>query len=76
MRVRRLTQGLLIILRVWFSYLCMLAVMTYNVGCVLAVVGGLALSYAILGFSPAEVIVVPNVGKINPSSRSATTNTM
>ena len=54
----------------------MLAVMTYNVGCVLAVVGGLALSYFILGFSPAEVIVVPNIGHLNPSNRSATTNTM
>ena len=41
-----------------FSYLCMLAVMTYNVGILLCVVGGLACAYFILGFSPAEVIVL------------------
>merc|ERR1712216_206314 len=34
-RARRCTQGLIFILRVWFSYLCMLAVMTYNVGVIL-----------------------------------------
>ena len=40
--------------------MCMLAVMTYNVGVVLCVVFGLATSYFILGFTPAEVIVIQN----------------
>ena len=35
----------------------MLAVMTYNVGVLFAVVLGLAAAYLILGFSPAEVII-------------------
>ena len=40
--------------------MCMLAVMTYNVGIMLCVVGGLALAYFSLGFQPAEVIVIQN----------------
>jgi len=48
----RCTQGLLFMLRLWLSYMCMLAVMTYNVGVLLAVVLGLATAYFILGFSP------------------------
>jgi len=46
-----------------FSYLCMLAVMTYNVGILFATVSGLAVAYFILGFSPAEVIVIQNTIK-------------
>jgi len=38
----------------------MLAVMTYNMGVIWCVVFGLATSYMILGFNPAEVIVVQN----------------
>ena len=43
----------------------MLAVMTYNLGVVACVVGGLATSYMILGFTPAEVIVVQNTLSYN-----------
>ena len=39
----------------------MLAVMTYNVGVLIAVVTGLSLAYMIVGFQPAEVIVLGNV---------------
>jgi len=60
MRARRCSQGLVFLLRMFFSYLCMLAVMTYNVGILFCTVGGLALAYFILGFSPAEVIVIQN----------------
>ena len=58
MRGKRCSQGFVFLLRMLFSYLCMLAVMTYNVGILLCVVGGLACAYFILGFSPAEVIVL------------------
>jgi len=57
---RRATQGLIFMMRIFFSYLCMLAVMTYNVGVIFCVIFGLATSYFILGFSPAEVIVIQN----------------
>ena len=59
-RSQRLQQGLVFLFRMFFSYLCMLAVMTYNVGILLCVTFGLAAAYFILGFSPAEVIVVAN----------------
>lgn len=38
------------IIRLWFSYMLMLAVMTYNVGILLAAVLGLTLGYFTLGF--------------------------
>ena len=62
-RKLRCSQGLVFIFRLFFSYLCMLAVMTYNVGILFCTVGGLATAYFILGFSPAEVIVMPNALK-------------
>lgn len=68
MRGSRCTQGLVFFLRMFFSYLCMLAVMTYNFGIMLCVVGGLAFAYFILGFSPAEVIVMHNT--LNNSAKA------
>ena len=62
-RKLRCSQGLVFTFRLFFSYLCMLAVMTYNVGILFCTVGGLAAAYFILGFSPAEVIVLPNTLK-------------
>ena len=38
----------------------MLAVMTYNVGVIFAVILGLTTGYFILGFTPSEVIVLEN----------------
>lgn len=58
LRGKRCSLGILFILRMWLSYLCMLAVMTYNVGILLAVVGGLAVGYLVLGFQPAEIVVM------------------
>ena len=65
MRGMRCTQGLFFMLRLWCSYMCMLAVMTYNVGVLLAVVLGLASAYFILGFSPTEIVVIQT-----PSSKA------
>ena len=59
-RGQRLSQGFVFILRVWLSYCCMLAVMTYNVGVIFAVILGLTTGYFILGFTPSEVIVLEN----------------
>ena len=67
MRARRCSQGFVFLLRMFFSYLCMLAVMTYNVGIMFCVVGGLAVAYFILGFTPAEVIVIQNTMVMNGS---------
>ena len=59
-RNKRFSQGLVFLFRVFMSYICMLAVMTFNVGIMLCVASGLAVAYFILGFQPAEVIVVQN----------------
>ena len=59
-RGKRLSLGMVYLLRVFASYLCMMSVMTYNVGILFAVVVGLCLSYFLMGFQPAEVIVVSN----------------
>ena len=67
MRALRCTQGLVLVARMFFSYLCMLSVMTYNVGIMLCTVGGLAVAYLILGFNPAEVIVIQNTMLMNGS---------
>ena len=45
----------------------MLSVMTYNVGIMFCTVGGLAVAYLILGFNPAEVIVIQNTMLMNGS---------
>ena len=59
-RGKRFSLGMVYLLRVFASYLCMMSVMTYNVGILFAVVVGLCLSYFLMGFQPAEVIVVSN----------------
>ena len=74
MRGRRCAQGVIFILRIWFSYLCMLAVMTYNLGVICCVVGGLAAAYMILGFTPAEVIVIQNTLTPNGKAIAASAN--
>ena len=71
MRGRRCAQGIIFILRMWFSYLCMLAVMTYNLGVIACVVGGLATAYMVLGFTPAEVIVIQNTLNANGKAVAA-----
>ena len=60
LRMSRLYQALICAFRVWFSYFCMLSIMTFNAGIMFCVVAGLAVAYFILGFSPAEVIVLQN----------------
>ena len=55
----RFVQGFVHGLRIWFSLMLMLAVMTYNAGVILSVVFGLAAGYLVLGFSPAEIIIAP-----------------
>lgn len=56
-RQMRCCQGIVLVMRVFCSYLCMLSVMTYNVGVMFAVVGGLGVSYFLMGFQPAEIII-------------------
>ena len=63
LRGKRCTQGILFIMRLWLSYMCMLAVMTYNVGVLFSVIGGLAIGYLVLGFQPAEVVVMSSSKK-------------
>ena len=58
LRGKRCSQGFVYMLQMLFAYFCMLAVMTYNLGILFCVVGGLAFAYFLLGFSPAEMIVV------------------
>ena len=53
-------QGIIAFLKLYFSYLTMLSVMTYNVGILLAVVAGLSSAYFILGFQPTKVRVSHN----------------
>mmetsp|Transcript_55680 Transcript_55680/g.76620 ORF Transcript_55680/g.76620 Transcript_55680/m.76620 type:complete len:99 (+) Transcript_55680:301-597(+) len=45
-------QSTLMFIRLFFSYIIMLIIMTYNVGLFIAVGGGFAVSYAIFGFKP------------------------
>ena len=50
MRALRCSQGLVFVARMFFSYLCMLSVMTYNIGIIFCIIGGLGAAYFIFGF--------------------------
>ena len=46
----RIVQSMIIALQVFFSYMTMLAAMTYNVGVIIACIWGLGMAYFIFGF--------------------------
>ena len=56
----RMFQSVIIAFQVFFSFLTMLAVMTYNTGVVAACVLGLGTAYFIFGFSPSQVRLTHN----------------
>ena len=56
----RMFQSVIIAFQVFFSFLTMLAVMTYNTGVVAACVFGLGTAYFIFGFSPSQVRLTHN----------------